>query len=86
MWEVETYHVSCEYQLSHVCSVVLIWNPGVRGVGPWIYQGDIDSLPGVHRIVNLIYSVKIPLNSKQELFAASSQASQIKYIYFFACN
>lgn len=33
MWEVETYHVSCEYQLSHVCSVVLTWSPGAKEGG-----------------------------------------------------
>lgn len=38
----DTYHVSCEYQLSHVYLAVLTCEPGVRvgggwRAGPWIY-------------------------------------------------
>lgn len=29
----DTYYASCEYRLSHVCSVVLTWSPGAVGGG-----------------------------------------------------
>lgn len=46
----DTYHVSCEYQLSHVCSAVLTWSPGAEGgfggeFQPLDLSGGVVKLP-----------------------------------------
>lgn len=44
----DSYRVSCEYQLSHVCAVVLTWCWRGKG-GPLDLSGVLsDSLPGDH--------------------------------------
>lgn len=56
----DTYHVSCEYQLSHVCSAVLTWTPGaVGGGGPLHVLGGLgsQSLYLLTRVLKLFLNV-----------------------------